>query len=87
MTPCLIPIAWAIGGPALAAILGVVFPNLLRPLVVGAIAGGFGAQFARGLDATGELRFACALPAMAGYGAALGLFAALSAALGAGDAA
>ena len=72
-------ITWAIGGLALAAVLGAVLPAFLRPLVVGAIAGGFGAQFARGLDPEGELRFARALPTMAGYGAAVGLFAALGA--------
>ena len=79
MTPRTLAIAWAIGGLALAAVPGAVPPAFLRPLIVGAIAGGFGAQFARGLDAIGELRFARALPAMAGYGAAVGLFAALGA--------
>ena len=79
MTARAVAIAWAIGGLALAAVLGAVLPVFLRPLVVGAIAGGFGAQFARGLDPEGELRFARALPTMAAYGAAMGLFAALGA--------
>ena len=79
MTPHTLAVAWAIGVIALAAVLGAVLPAFLRPLVVGAIAGGFGTQFARGLDPEGELRFAWALPTMAAYGAAVGLFAALGA--------
>ena len=79
MTPCAPAIAWVIGGLFLAAVLGALLPVCLRPLVVGAIAGSFGAQFARGLDAQGELSFARAFPAMAGSGAAVGLVTAPSA--------
>lgn len=77
MTPRTLSILWALAGLALAALLGALLPTFLRALVIGAIAGGFGPQFARGLDDRAELRLVRAIPALAGYGAAVGLFAAL----------
>ncbi len=79
MTPRAPAIAWALGGLALAAVLGALLPAFVRPLVVGAIAGGFGAQFARGLDAQGGLRLR---PRAAGGGRLRGSGGAAFAALG-----
>ena len=74
----------AFAGLVLAVIGGAFSWLWLRPLIVGAIAGGFGVWIIVALSEGGTVRVVRWLPHIAAYGAAVGLMTTLGARLGGG---
>ena len=72
----------AFGGLVLALLAGALGWPWLRPLLVGAISGGFGVWIIVALSEGGQVRVVRWLPHIAAYGGAVGLMATLGARLG-----
>lgn len=74
---------WGVSGLAMGLVLGMVLPNLLMPLVVGAVAAVFGERVEEALDPVRDWGFARSVLLMAGYGAAVGVLVVIGVAVGA----
>ncbi len=75
-------LALALCGLVLAVIAGAVSWLWLRPMIVGAISGGFGVWIIKMLGEGGKVQVIRWLPHVAAYGAAVGLMTTLGARIG-----